>query len=279
MPSMMSMLVNARAFIHHAASAAIEGPSRNASAMPSSSRAESPSARAGAAETAKVKHWRSRRDFTLGGLYRVQNRAVCRYKCAMAPSNLPTISTAVFTAILSLPLAPNAQDVKPPAAPPAVAERTDTAPSELRRQSFNVDKDGLALQGYDPISYLDKAGPKEGKKEHAIVHRGITYRFVSAENKAKFESDPARYEPPFGGWCAWAVIDGDKVEIDPTNYEVIDGRVYLFYKGWLGNAKKKWDDKLKADGAKKTVGAADSGWKKLADADKAAYEAERKGRK
>ena len=154
----------------------------------------------------------------------------------------------------------------PPATPPAASVPTDATPAELRRKSFNVDETGLALQGYDPISYLDKAGPKEGKKAHAFVYRGITYRFATAENKAKFEAEPATYEPPYGGWCAWAVIDGDKVEIDPMNYEVIDGRVYLFYKGWLGNAKK-------------TVTAADSGWKKLSDADKKAFDAESKGKK
>ena len=190
---------------------------------------------------------------------------------------------ATLAAVTLLLMAPVPQESAPPASPPPAAAETDKAPdktpAELRRKSFNVDESGLALKGYDPISYLDKAGPKEGKKEHSFVYRGITYRFATAENKAKFEAEPAKYEPPYGGWCAWAVIDGDKVEIDPMNYEVVDGKVYLFYKGWLGNAKKKWDDKLKADGAKKTVGAADSGWKKLADADKAAFEAEKKGKK
>jgi YHS domain-containing protein len=192
----------------------------------------------------------------------------------------PSIALAVA---LSLALAPRAQDstvsAAPPATPPAAAEPADTTPPELRRSSFNLDKNGLALQGYDPISYLDKAGPKEGRKEHSFAYRGVTYRFATAENKAKFEADPAKYEPPYGGWCAWAVIDGDKVEIDPMNFEVVDGKVYLFYKGWLGNAKKSWDAKIKAEGAKKTVTAADSGWKKLADADRAAFDAAGKGKK
>lgn len=188
-------------------------------------------------------------------------------------------ATVAALTVLTVLLAPLPQDAASPASPPPAAAETDKTPAELRRKSFNVDETGLALQGYDPISYLDKAGPKEGKKEHAFVHRGITYRFATAENKAKFEAEPAKYEPPYGGWCAWAVIDGDKVEIDPMNYEVIDGRVYLFYKGWLGNAKKKWDDKLKAEGAKPTVTAADSGWKKLADADKKAFDADQKGKK
>jgi YHS domain-containing protein len=192
---------------------------------------------------------------------------------------IPTIPSLVLAAALTFPLAPCTQESKAPETPPAAAEPSDRTPPELRRQSFNVDKDGLALQGYDPISYLDKAGPKEGRKEHSFAYRGVTYRFATAENKAKFEADPAKFEPPYGGWCAWAVIDGDKVEIDPTNFEVVDGKVYLFYKGWLGNAKKSWDAKIKAEGAKKTVTAADSGWKKLADADRAAFDAAGKGKK
>lgn len=197
------------------------------------------------------------------------------------------ISTHILLAgavSISMLLSSIPQDASSPAAPPAEAAPaektpTDDAPAELRRKSFNLDEDGVALQGYDPLSYFDKSGPKLGRKEHTFVLRGVTYRFASAENKAKFEADPAKYEPPYGGWCAWAVIDGDKVEIDPLNFEVIDGKVYLFYKGWLGNAKKKWDEKLKAEGSKKTVASADSGWKKLADTDRAAFEAEARGQK
>ncbi|MFM1883667.1 MAG: hypothetical protein RJA05_2076 [Planctomycetota bacterium] len=182
-----------------------------------------------------------------------------------------------FVACCLLPSSLAWQQPPQPAPAPPAAAATDSTPAELRRKSFNVDDTGLALQGYDPISYLDPTGPLEGKKEYAVVHRGITYRFATPENKARFEAEPARYEPPYGGWCAWAVIDGDKVEVDPTNYEVIDGRVYLFYKGWLGNAKSKWDRKLKSDGAATTVKAADSGWKKLADADKKAFDAASRG--
>jgi YHS domain-containing protein len=203
----------------------------------------------------------------------------------VAPATLALVFGLLVPATLG---AAPAQDAAPPtkdAAAPKDAEAAkppapaDDTPSDLRRTSFNVDENGLALQGYDPISYFDKAGPKAGVARFSSVYRGITYRFVSAENKAKFEADPAKWEPPYGGWCAWAVIDGDKVEIDPANFEIVDGRVYLFYKGWLGNAKKKWDAKVAAETAPKTVSAADSGWKKLAAADRAAYDAEKKAKK
>jgi hypothetical protein len=150
---------------------------------------------------------------------------------------------------------------KPEAAKPA--EPVGGASTELRRQGWLLDKEGLALQGYDPLSYFDAGGPKPGSKDHTYTFRGVTYRFVSKANRDAFAADPLKWEPPYGGWCAFAVIDGDKVEIDPTNFEVIEGKVYLFYKGFWGDARAKWDSLVKAETAAKIVAKADAGWRKL----------------
>lgn len=168
-----------------------------------------------------------------------------------------------------------ANDAKPGAEAKTGAKADDAAvgaSAELRRQGWLLDKEGLALQGYDPMSYFDKAGPKPGSKEHTHVVRGVTYRFVSKANRDAFAADPLKWEPPYGGWCAFAVIDGDKVEIDPTNFEVIDGKVYLFYKGFWGDARGKWDALVKAADAAKIVAKADAGWKKLEAKDQAAVD-------
>ena len=186
------------------------------------------------------------------------------------------LSCTISSAVLALTGAPHIGASQDAATTAAAASPKDDTPDALRRTSFNLDENGIALGGYDPVSYFDKSGPKEGKPAFSFVYRGVTYRFVSEENKKKFESDPVKWEPPYGGWCAWAVIDGDKVAIDPLNYEIIDGKVYLFYKGWLGNAKKKWDAKVTAETAPKTVSQADAGWSKLAKTDRDAYEAEQK---
>jgi YHS domain-containing protein len=186
------------------------------------------------------------------------------------------LSCTISSAVLALTGAPHIGASQDAATTGAAASPKDDTPDALRRTSFNLDENGVALGGYDPVSYFDKSGPKEGKPAFSFVYRGVTYRFVSEENKKKFESDPVKWEPPYGGWCAWAVIDGDKVAIDPLNYEIIDGKVYLFYKGWLGNAKKKWDAKVTAETAPKTVSQADAGWSKLAKTDRDAYEAEQK---
>jgi hypothetical protein len=149
---------------------------------------------------------------------------------------------------------------------------------ELRKKSFHLDGDGLALQGYDPLSYFLAKGPTLGKKQFEHTERGVTYHFVSKENRDAFAAEPQKWEPPYGGWCAYAVIDGEKVDIDPLNFEVIDGKVYLFYKGFWGDARDKWQARIKTKNATKVVAEADAGWKKLEAADQAIVDDEQKAK-
>lgn len=111
--------------------------------------------------------------------------------------------------------------------------------TSTRQKHFNLKK-GLAIQGYDPVSY-HHGGPKKGNSKITTQRNGVTYRFASEGNKKKFLADPAKYEPAYGGWCAFAMIDGKKVKINPKTYKIIDGKTYLFYDGILGNTLKKWN--------------------------------------
>ncbi|MFM9957057.1 MAG: YHS domain-containing (seleno)protein [Phycisphaerales bacterium] len=119
-------------------------------------------------------------------------------------------------------------------------------------------KSGVALNGYDAVSYFEAAGPVKGSASFATRYRGVTYQFADASRRAAFNADPERYLPTYGGWCATAMAEGDKVEIDPTNYKVTNGRLFLFYKGFLGNAKKDWDKDEKGLEVK-----ADTSWVKI----------------
>lgn len=116
----------------------------------------------------------------------------------------------------------------------------------------------LALAGYDPVAYLDEKAATAGDKRIESTFRGITYRFASAANRSKFNAGPTRYLPAYGGWCATAMAKGDKVEVDPKNFKVTNGRVFLFYKGFFGNAINDWNKDepgltVKADSHWKTV--------------------------
>ena len=198
-------------------------------------------------------------------------------KTATLLAALAAITPAFALAQTPAPSQPKAEKAQEPA--PA-APAADTGASEaLRKKSWLLGDEGLALQGYDPLSYFDAKGPVKGDKKHASTFRGVTYWFSTDENRKKFDAEPQKWEPPYGGWCAFAVIDGEKVEVDPTNFEVIDGKVYLFYKGFWGDAKSKWDKLVKGDAAPKIVAKADAGWQKLEQADQKAVDEEAKKQK
>lgn len=91
----------------------------------------------------------------------------------------------------------------------------------------NKDADGLALKGYDPVSYFKGDKPMMGMAEYESEYHGATYRFVSAEHKEMFDQDPAKYAPQFGGYCGYGVSVGKLLDIDPMAYAVVDGRLIL----------------------------------------------------
>lgn len=127
----------------------------------------------------------------------------------------------------------------------------------FRTQHFNVD-DALALDGYDPVSYFGHH-PVEGSERISFTYKGIHYLFASNANLATFKSAPEKYEPAYGGWCAYAMGEtGEKVKVDPETFKIIEGRVYLFYNFWGNNTLKDWNKNEKGLKAK-----ADQNWKKF----------------
>ncbi|MEM8739779.1 MAG: YHS domain-containing (seleno)protein [Planctomycetota bacterium] len=123
------------------------------------------------------------------------------------------------------------------AAPAILAEETgEPVPPTL------TDKNGLAIEGYDPVAYFPEADgkPVRGDKDLTATHHGATYRFVSEANRERFLANPDTYAPAYGGYCAFAMADGQKVTINPKSYEIHDGRLYLFYRDWFTNTLKPW---------------------------------------
>jgi len=126
-----------------------------------------------------------------------------------------------------------------------------------RQKNFNVGK-GLAIEGYDPVSYF-KGKPEKGVAAYSYSYEGITYHFINAADLAAFKQAPANYEPQYGGWCAYAMGNsGEKVEVDPETYKIINGKLYLFYNHLFNNTLKTWN---KNEMTLKTK--ADANWQKV----------------
>jgi len=127
-----------------------------------------------------------------------------------------------------------------------------------RTTEFNLEKK-VAIQGYDPVGYFKQNKTIKGKKEIATTYEGVIYYFSSVENKNLFTKTPAKYEPQYGGWCAYAMGDsGDKVEINPETFKIIDGKLFLFYNAYFNNTLKSWN---KNEATLKSK--ADVNWKKV----------------
>lgn len=117
----------------------------------------------------------------------------------------------------------------------------------------------VAIQGYDPVAYFKQSKAVKGKKEISLNHEGALYYFSSQNNKAAFEKNPASFEPQYGGWCAYAMGEnGEKVEINPTTFKIIDNKLYLFYNAFFVNTLKSWNKD-----EENLIKKADTNWKKL----------------
>lgn len=126
-----------------------------------------------------------------------------------------------------------------------------------RVSEFNLEKK-VAIQGYDPVAYFKQGKALKGKKELTATYEGVMYQFSSVANKALFEKNAAYYEPKYGGWCAYAMgSSGEKVEINPETFKIIDGKLFLFYNAYFNNTLKSWNKEEVSLKAK-----ADANWKK-----------------
>lgn len=111
-----------------------------------------------------------------------------------------------------------------------------------RKKHFNL-TEGVALQGYDPVCYFTEFKARKGDSKFATTYKGVIYHFISESNRAKFIDNPAKYEPQYGGWCAFAMGDsGKKVDVDPETFKIINGKLYLFYNAFFNNTLLSWNE-------------------------------------
>jgi len=94
---------------------------------------------------------------------------------------------------------------------------------------YNLDRNGIAIQGRDPVAYFTDGKPVKGRAEFSSKRNGATYLFASREHKELFDKDPAKYEPAFGGYCAFGVSKNKLVPIEVDAFEIVNGRLLLQY--------------------------------------------------
>src|SRR5277367_749453 len=116
----------------------------------------------------------------------------------------------------------------------------------------NVNDSGVAIQGYDPVAFFTDNKPVKGDQKFLVKHDGAIYFFATKEHKDLFKENAAKYEPEYGGYCAYGVSKNKLVEIDVDAFQIVDGKLLLQYskgirddfnedtKGNLAKADANW---------------------------------------
>jgi YHS domain-containing protein len=94
---------------------------------------------------------------------------------------------------------------------------------------LNLDDSGVAIQGCDPVAFFTDNKPVKGDPKYVSKHDGAIYLFTSKEHKDMFNANPVKYEPVFGGYCAYGVSRNKLVEIDVDAFQIVDGKLLLQY--------------------------------------------------
>lgn len=107
-----------------------------------------------------------------------------------------------------------------------------------------------AVGGYDTVAYFTLGKPTKGSGDFKLQYNGATWYFSSKENLDRFKSDPDKFAPQYGGYCAWAVADNTTAEGDPDHWTIHNNKLYLNYNGFI---KRQWLENIDANIAKANV--------------------------
>jgi YHS domain-containing protein len=86
-----------------------------------------------------------------------------------------------------------------------------------------------AIKGYDTVAYFTENMPVKGKSEFTAEYKEAIWLFASLENLQLFKSNPEKYAPQYGGYCAYAVSQGSTASIKPELFTIHKGKLYLNY--------------------------------------------------
>ena len=130
-------------------------------------------------------------------------------------------------------------------------------------QTDPVSKDGLAIGGYDVVSYFTANKATKGSPKFVAEYNGVKYNFASAKNQKAFKANPTKYMPACDGYCAWGVSEkGTKFPVNPETFKIVNGKLYLFFNGDYNGSQFNTLDEWNKD-EKKQLKNIDAAWIKV----------------
>ena len=107
------------------------------------------------------------------------------------------------------------------------------------------------------VSYFVQGQPVLGYAKYPTAHKKASYQFASESNLRAFESDPEKYLPQYGGFCAFGTAEGGKFDGNPQLWQIVDGKLYLVVNE---DIQKLWREDIASH-----IEIADHNWPKIAD--------------
>lgn len=102
---------------------------------------------------------------------------------------------------------------------------------------------GMAVGGYDPLSYFLAAKAEAGDERFQYLWHGVTWQFTSEANLLAFKRTPSVYAPRYAGYDPYAISNGILSQGLPSIWLIEGGKLYLFHNQvnkylWSENRKK-----------------------------------------
>ena len=116
------------------------------------------------------------------------------------------------------------------------ARAAEPAVNTLKNSLFGGRTD-TAINGYDPVAYFTVGKPVKGQDGLVTEWMGAKWKFSSQANLDLFKANPEKYAPQYGGYCAYGVTQGSLVKVEPEQFTLRDGKLYLNYDA---DVQAKW---------------------------------------
>lgn len=88
---------------------------------------------------------------------------------------------------------------------------------------------GKAIKGYDPVAFFTESKPVKGTDSLSYQWKEATWLFASRKNLEAFKSDPDKYAPQYGGYCAYGLSQGHKAPTQTDTWTVVNDKLYFNY--------------------------------------------------
>jgi hypothetical protein len=102
-------------------------------------------------------------------------------------------------------------------------------PINTLKNNFFGGRTDTAINGYDTVAYFTAGKPVKGLDNLVHEWMGAKWKFSTQANLDLFKGAPEKYAPQYGGYCAYGVTQDNLVKVEPEQFTVRDGKLYLNY--------------------------------------------------